>query len=374
MQVVAGPRQVGKTTLVRQVLEDIEGQVHLVSADEPVLHDAAWLSQQWETARLMGKEEETVILAIDEIQKVPGWAETVKRLWDEDTISNAQVKVVLLGSAALPIQYGLSESLAGRFEILRLPHWSAKEMAEAFGWPMEQTIFYGAYPGAVSLAHDHGRWRRYIIDSLIETTLSRDVLLLSRIDKPILLRHLFELGCRYSGQILSFNKMLGQLQDAGNTVTLAHYLNLLDAAGMLTGIRKFAGATVRQRGSSPKWQVYNNALLTALSPLSFPQAHADKAVWGRLVESAVGAHLANLAFAEGFELFYWRNGNYEVDFVVRSGKTVVAIEVKSGSACRALPGMKHFIAEFHPDRTLLVGTEGIGLEEFFSMPTSHWLR
>jgi len=373
VQVVAGPRQVGKTTLVQQVCETSGMPVQFASADEPTLRGAEWIAQQWEIARLM-QNQRGAVLVLDEVQKVSGWSETVKRLWDEDTRKKRLVKVILLGSAPLLIQRGLSESLAGRFEVLHLPHWSAEEMRQAFGWTVQQSIFYGGYPGAASLIADHDRWVRYVRDSLIETTLSRDVLLLSRVDKPALLRRMFELGCRYSGQILSYTKMIGQLQDAGNTTTLAHYLELLGAAGMLTGFSKYAGQVVRSRGSSPKLQVFNTALLSALSGYRFEEALADREYWGRLTESAVGAHLANVVAAGKCEVFYWRDRNREVDFVVRVGRRLTAIEVKSGRARDVLPGMQAFNGAFKPDRLLLVGGDGIAVEDFLRQPIEHWLK
>lgn len=372
IQVVAGPRQVGKTTLVQRVVETAKAPVQFASADEPTLRGSEWIAQQWEAARLMAGAKGAV-LVLDEVQKITGWSEAVKRLWDEDTRKRRPVKVVLLGSAPLLIQRGLSESLAGRFEVLYLPHWSAAEMRAAFGWPVERSIFYGGYPGAAPLADDHARWVRYVRDALIETTLARDVLLLSRVDKPALLRRLFDLGCRYSGQILSYTKMVGQLQDAGNTTTLAHYLDLLGGAGMLVGLPKYAGAAARSRASSPKLQVLDTALLTALSGYTFEEARADREFWGRLVESAVGAHLANATAAGECELFYWRDRNREVDFVARAGRRLTAIEVKSGRATDTLPGMEAFAGAFKPQRKLLVGGDGIPVEEFLTRPAAHWL-
>ena len=376
LNVVAGARQVGKTTLVEQVLVTSKLPHVFVSADEPALRDAAWLAAQWERARLLAGEsgEEGALLALDEVQKVPGWSETVKRLWDEDTRAGRSLKVVLLGSAPFLVQQGLSESLAGRFEVLHLPHWSLDEMGAAFGFTLDQYLYFGGYPGAAALAEDPARWRRYLLDALIETTISRDVLLMTRVDKPALLRRLFDLGCRYSGQVLSYTKMLGQLHDAGNTTTLAHYLDLLSGAGMLTGLPKYAGKAIRRRGSSPKLQVLNTALMTALSDLSPGEARADREFWGRLTESAVGAHLANAAARGVCEVFYWRERNREVDFVVRAGHTLVAIEVKSGRAPFALPGLAAFAEAFKPGRTLLVGEDGIPVEDFLLKPVEHWLQ
>lgn len=373
IQVVAGPRQVGKTTLVQQVAEAAGQPVQFASADEPTLRGPQWVAQQWEAARLIAGDG-GALLVLDEVQKAAGWSESVKRLWDEDTRKRRPLRVVLLGSAPLLIERGLSESLAGRFEILHLPHWSAAEMHAAFDWPVERFIFYGGYPGAAPLVADGERWARYVRDALIETTIARDVLLLTRVDKPALLRRLFELGCRYSGQVLSYTKMLGQLQDAGNTTTLAHYLDLLSGAGMLTGLPKYARQAVRQRGSSPKLQVLNTALISAQSGLTLDEARRDHEFWGRLVESAVGAHLANAAAAGVCELFYWRNGNREVDFVVKAGRAVTAIEVKSGRAREAPSGLAAFAEAAKPTRTLLVGGDGIPVDEFLTQPVEHWVK
>ncbi len=376
LQVIAGARQVGKTTLVSQVAERLKSPHHFASADEPSLRGPEWIEAQWETARrLTGTSgRRNALLILDEVQKLPRWSEVVKRLWDEDTRNGRKLKVVLLGSAPLLVQRGLSESLAGRFEVLHLPHWSYQEMREAFGWNLDRYIFHGAYPGAAPLVKDQGRWSRYILDSLIETTIARDVLLLTRVDKPSLLRRVFELGCRYSGQILSYTKLIGQLQDAGNTVTVAHYLELLAGAGMLTGLQKFAGDAARRRASSPKFQVFNTALITAGSGLSLKEAQADREFWGRLTESAVGAHLVNAAARGVCELFYWRDRNREVDFVLRRGRKVVAIEVKSGQSGDALPGMQAFAEAFKPSRKLLVGGDGIAVEDFLLTPVEYWLE
>jgi len=313
------------------------------------------------------------VLALDEIQKIPAWSETVKRLWDEDTAARVPLRVVILGSAPLLVQRGLSESLAGRFEMLPVPHWSFDEMRRAFGFTLEQYLFFGGYPGAAPLVGDPSRWARYLRDSLVETTISRDVLLLSRVDKPALLRQLFELGCRYSGQVLSYTKMLGQLQDAGNATTLAHYLELLAGAGMLSGLQRFVGSAARQRGSIPKLQVLNTALMSAMSGLSPGEARRDHEWWGRLVESAVGAHLANAQVEGDCILYYWREQNREVDFVVKAGRRVLAIEVKSGRRREALTGMAAFHSRYPRSRVLLVGGDGIALEQFLSKPVMSWL-
>ena len=375
IQVVVGPRQVGKTTVVRQVMEASRMPVHYASADEPTSRDDPWLRQQWDLARLKAKEKSGgALLVLDEIQKIAHWSSTVKLLWDEDTRAPVPLKVILLGSAPLWIQTGLMESLAGRFEVIPAPHWSFAEMREAFGWNLEQYIFYGAYPGAAELITEPERWRRYILDFLIETTISRDILLLTRVDKPALLRRLFQLGCLYSGKILSYQKMIGQLTDAGNTTTLAHYLQLLQGAGMLAGLSKYGRSQMRQRGSSPKLQVLNTALISAQDSRSIAQARQDGDYWGSLVESCIGAHLLNSTFGTDIRVAYWRKRNDEVDFVLQQGKTVVPIEVKSGARRKSLPGMNAFARQFKPKRQLLVGGQGIQVEEFLSKPAAHWLQ
>ncbi len=373
IQVITGPRQSGKTTLVRGIAESLRASVRYASADEPTLRDRGWIDDEWRAARSGAEGRRGAVLVLDEIQKVPGWSETVKRLWDEDTRTRETLMVVVLGSAPLLIQRGLTESLAGRFEVLRLPHWSYAEMREAFGFSLDEYLFYGGYPGAAQFVREPERWARYVVDSLIETTISRDVLLLTRVDKPALLRRLFDLGCRYSGQILSYTKMLGQLQDAGNATTLAHYLDLLAGAGMITGLQKYAGSAARSRGSIPKLQVLNTALMTAQSKLTLNEARADREFWGRLVESAAGAHLANAAAAGECELFYWRERNREVDFVARAGRRVTAIEVKSGRRRETPAGMDAFAASFKGVRRLLVGGDGIALEEFLARPARQWI-
>jgi len=377
IQVLTGPRQVGKTTLVRQVMEAISLPSHYASADEPTLQGGVWVEQQWEIARLKtkagGNERRESLLVLDEVQKIPRWSEQVKRLWDEDTAQGIPLKLILLGSAPLLIQRGLTESLAGRFETISATHWLFSEMRDAFGWDLETYIYYGGYPGAASLIEDRERWARYVVDSLVETTISRDILLMSRVDKPALLRRMFMLGCDYSGQILSYQKMLGQLHDAGNTTTLAHYLELLTGAGMVTGLSKYSGSKIRQRGSSPKLQVFNTALQSAHATLTLKQLLVERDAWGRLVESAVGSHILNSSVASGIETLYWREGNHEVDFVLKRGDTVVGIEVKSGRSRHGLPGMAAFMREFNPQRSLLVGGQGIPLHEFFCNPAREYL-
>ena len=366
LQVVSGPRQVGKTTVVRQVLEVSKAPSHYASADDPALRDAAWLEVQWEEGRGLASDNDGgAILAIDEIQKVTGWAETVKRLWDEDRGTGLPLRVVLLGSAALQVQRGLGESLAGRFELIRAPHWSFAEMRDAFGFDLDQFIFFGGYPGAAEFVDDEQRWAAYVLDSIVETTISRDLLLLTRVDKPALLRGLFRLVCDYSSQIVSYQKLTGQLQDAGNTTTVAHYLDLLAAAGLAVGLDKYSPRKVRQRRSTPKLLALDTALVSAISGRTFAESRQDREHWGRLVETAVGAHLWATRDPRA-ELLYWRDRNKEVDFVVQRGEQLTAIEVKSGPRRDGLPGLAAFEAAYGPAEKRLIGADGTPLNAFLA--------
>lgn len=365
---IVGPRQVGKTTLVTQLLPQLTIPSLYESADAMSASHSTWIAQIWESARLRMKTSgaSEFLLVIDEIQKVDGWSEVVKQQWDRDSRENINMKVILLGSSRLLIQRGLTESLAGRFETLHLGHWAYSEMQGAFGTSLEQYVYFGGYPGSAALIHDEDRWKGYIRDSLIETSISKDILMLTRVDKPALLKRLFELGCLYSGQILSYTKMLGQLQDAGNTTTLVNYLNLLSDSGLLGGLEKYAGDIIRKRGSSPKFQVYNNALLSAQSHGHYQEAMTDPQRWGRLVESSIGSHLINNAVAERYNLYYWREGNNEVDFILEKGNKTIGLEVKSGMKA-GNAGMGVFAAKFHPEKLLLVGTGGIPYGDFLKI-------
>lgn len=368
IQVVLGPRQVGKTTMVTQLLSQLPISNLYESADAISATNSAWLMQVWESARLRLKVSgaDELLLVIDEIQKIDNWSEVVKQQWDKDTRENIHIKVILLGSSRLLIQKGLTESLAGRFETLYLGHWSYPEMQMAFGWNIEQYVYFGGYPGSATLINNEERWKNYILDSLIETSISKDILMLTRVDKPALLKRLFELGCLYSGQILSYTKIIGQLQDAGNTTTLANYLKLLSDCGLLGGVDKYAGDIIRKRSSSPKFQVYNNALITSQGNDTYEKAIVNPELWGRLVESAVGTHLINSSISERYNLYYWRDGNYEVDFVLEKGDKVIGLEVKSGMKAENA-GMGIFAERFHPEKVLLVGTGGIPYDEFLKI-------
>lgn len=375
MQVLLGPRQVGKTTLAKQIMKALTIPSYYLTADEPGLRDGAWLRQQWQTASTTMQQQGSLsgLLVIDEVQKIKDWSSWVKLLWDETRDKNQDLRVLMLGSAPLLSQQGLRESLAGRFEVSRVTHWSYEEMQQAFDMTLDEYIYFGGYPGAAAFINQEQRWRSYINDALIETTIGRDILLLNRIDKPALLRQLFQLACQYSGQIVSYQKLIGLLHDLGNTTTAAHYLELLTGAGMVTGIHKYAGQLIRQRASSPKLQVFNTALQSAQSSFSFEQAKQPE-IWGRWVESAIGAHLLNQVQGTDTKLMYWRERDEEVDFIIERDKQLLAIEVKSGLIKARYKGLSAFAQRYTSAKLGLVGEGGMPIEMFLRTRFDDWFK
>lgn len=371
IQVLLGARQIGKSTVVKQVLKEIDIPFHFFSADNVPATNSSWISDCWAAVRSMKENQslEEIILVIDEIQKISNWSEAVKKEWDADTFNDNNIKVLLLGSSRVLLEKGLSESLAGRFEEIRMSHWTYQEMKDCFGFTLDQYVYYGAYPGSASLIDDDERFSQYIQSSIIDATINKDILMDTPISKPALLRQTFELSASYSGEILSLNKMLGSLQDAGNTVTLAGYINLLNDSGLLCGLQKYSIDLARRKASIPKLQVYNNALKMVYSPLTFEQAIIDRKSWGRILESSVGAYLVSQAFTKRFEVFYWRERDDEVDFILRKKGSVVAIEV-NGNAEKKTAGLDKFRQLFKPDTSFIVGDGGIKVEDFFTMDIS----
>ena len=368
IQVVMGPRQVGKSTVVKQVLKDIDIPYLFYSADNVPASNSGWISDCWAAVRSLkvNKSWHDVILVIDEIQKIANWSEVVKKEWDFDSFNDINIKVLLLGSSRVLLEKGLSESLAGRFEEIRMSHWSYQEMKDCFGFTLDQYIFFGGYPGAATLINDEERFNHYIQSAIIEATINKDILMDTPISKPALLRQTFELGAAYSGELLSLNKMLGSLQDAGNTVTLTGYINLLKESGLLCGLQKYSVDNARRKASIPKLQVYNNALKTVYSPISFEQAIIDRKTWGRIFESNIGAYLVSQSFIHHFDVFYWRERDFEVDYILRKNNVLIAIEVKSNAEKRT-EGLEKFRQLFNPKSTFIIGDGGISAEDFFTM-------
>lgn len=368
IQVVTGPRQVGKSTVVKQVLQALETPYQFFAADNVPAGNSAWVSNCWAAVRSfqLANKLDSIILVVDEIQKIANWSEVVKKEWDDDTFHDRQIKVLLLGSSRVLLEKGLSESLGGRFEEIRMTHWSYPEMRDCFGFTLDQYLYYGGYPGAATLVGDDERYQQYVQSAIVEATINRDILMDHPVGKPALLRQTFELGAAYSGQLLALNKMLGTLQDAGNTTTLMGYIHLLNESGMLAGLQKYSIDTARRRASIPKFQVYNNALKTVYSPYTFEQAIFDRKAWGHIFESGIGAYIISQAFVRRFEVFYWRERNDEVDFVLRRKASVVAIEVKS-NAEKNTAGLETFKKAFKPHVSLVVGDGGMSADEFLSM-------
>lgn len=368
IQVIVGPRQIGKSTVVKQVLQGIDVPYLFYSADDVPATNRAWVSDSWAAARSLKKSKgyAELVLVIDEIQKISNWSEVVKKEWDADTFNDCSVKLLLLGSSRVLLEKGLSESLAGRFEEIRMTHWNYAEMRDAFGLTLEQYLFYGGYPGAITLTTDYDRFQQYIQSAIIDSTINKDILMGTAVGKPALLRQTFELGSAYSGELLSLNKMLGILQDAGNTSTLMSYLHLLNDSGLLCGLQKFSIDMARRKSSIPKFQVYNNALKLVYDTTTFEHALLDRRQWGRIFESGIGAYIINQSFKYRFEVYYWRDRNNEVDFILRKNNSIVAIEVKSNSE-KDSAGLDQFRKQFNPSAAFIVGDGGISPTDFLTM-------
>lgn len=363
LQMLIGPRQTGKSTALRQALSQISLPHHvaLASIDSS---SRDWLRAQWLQARtLITEQSPSAVLVIDEVQLVAQWSAVVKELWDEDAWSGIDLRVVLSGSSSLLLQKGLTEGLTGRFEIIRSTHWSLAECTAAFGYSLDDFLFFGGYPGGAPLKNNKLRWLDYVQDAVIEPSISKDVIALDEVRKPALMRKLFQIGAPYSGQELSYRKILGQLDDAGNTTTIAHYLDLLDGAGLLCGLQKYDTKLIREKASSPRLMVYDTALMTATYGAYRDFLLTDPERKGRLVESAVGAYVLARSKQEHFEVHWWREGSAEVDFVLVQGEAVTALEVKSGRV-KSLKGLTTFVNQVPQAKTLVVGSSECPLERF----------
>ena len=394
---ITGPRQTGKTTIAEQVcaeLSDLGHRCWYVPLDDPTLAetyvtelsqstdsvpkgaspDGQWLTELWESARKAAfRIEPDMVLVLDEIQSVAHWSRTVKGLWDRDRHMRCPLRVVILGSAPWRLLTGLGESLYGRYYAIPVTHWSYQEMTSAFGLSLEEYIFFGGYPGVMTRGYGpdrHSDWRDYVGGSIIEPAMYRDIIGLSRIDRPELLRQLIKLAPQYSGQIMALNKLRGRLSGGGHS-TIARYLDLIGDAGLVTALDRYTPSPHAGKASAPKLVALNTSLITAESGYTFEQAQADRSYWGRLVESTVGAHLYNTR-QRGTKVTFWRKDNHEVDFVLVRGSKVLGIEVKSGKL-RGHSGLSEFAKRFRHAKTAIVGTGGIPLDEFLSHSTDYWL-
>lgn len=347
IQVLVGPRQVGKTTGIRQLLARSPFNTHYANADDLLVTDRTWLLEQWQKARLLGDGS---LLVIDEIQKIPNWPETLKSLWDTASV---RLRVVLLGSSSLQIQTGLTESLAGRFELTRIYHWTFSELKRAFGYDLERYLVYGGYPGSVPYENDFERWYAYLKDSIVESVIGKDILLNRKVNNPALFRRAFEILCRYPAQEISYTKLLGQLQDKGNTDLIKYYIELYAGAFLVRPLEKYSAKGRLTRASSPKILISCPALYTMMEGTSVLDNPEKR---GRLFELAVGARLLQLPG----ELYYWRENNLEVDFIYRNQKTLYAIEVKSGRR-KSSKGMAAFQSQFPGARPVILTVENFPL-------------
>lgn len=370
MQIVMGPRQVGKSTLVGQFTEGISVPFDFFAADGVNRFDSSWIPNKWQQVRMRMDihSEQEHILIIDEVQKIRGWSEQVKKEWDEDSRSHRNLKVILLGSSRLLLQKGLEESLEGRFETIKMGYWDWQEMHEAFGFSMDEYVYFGGFPGLAPDIQDEDRWRNLMEDSIISPILTRDILEIEEIRNPALLRQVFELACIESAKELSLTKMQGTM-NSGTVPTIKNYLDILNKSMIVQPLQNYSPSRVKEKQSVPKMQVFNNAFRNRFGSFSFDEARVDPAEWGRLVESAVGAHLANRAMTDDYELFYWRNERrQECDYVLRKGQALVAIEVKSGSVDKTV-GFEKFKERFADKVTaaFIVGPHALPLDDFFIM-------
>ncbi len=370
MQIVMGPRQVGKSTLVGQFTEATSVPFDFFAADSVNRFDTSWIPNKWQQVRMRMDihSEQEHILIIDEVQKIRGWSEQVKKEWDEDSRSHRNLKVILLGSSRLLSQKGLEESLEGRFETIKMGYWDWQEMHEAFGFSMYEYVYFGGFPGLAPYIQDEDRWRNLMEDSIISPILTRDILEIEEIRNPALLRQVFELACIESAKELSLTKMQGTM-NSGTVPTIKNYLDILNKSMIVQPLQNYSPSRVKEKQSVPKMQVFNNAFRNRFETFSFDEARVDPAEWGRLVESAVGAHLANRAMTDDYELFYWRNERrQECDYVLRKGQALVAIEVKSGSVDKTV-GFEKFKEQFADKVTaaFIVGPQALPLEDFFIM-------
>lgn len=370
MQIVMGPRQVGKSTLVGQFTEAISVPFDFFAADGVNRFDSSWIPNKWQQVRMRMDihSEQEHILIIDEVQKIRGWSEQVKKEWDEDSRSHRNLKVILLGSSRLLLQKGLEESLEGRFETIKMGYWDWQEMHEAFGFSMDEYVYFGGFPGLAPDIQDEDRWRSLMEDSIISPIMTRDILEVEEIRNPALLRQVFELACIESAKELSLTKMQGTM-NCGTVPTIKNYLDILNKSMIVQPLQNYSPSRVKEKQSVPKMQVFNNAFRNRFGTFSFDEARVDPAEWGRQIESAVGAHLANRSMMDDYELFYWRNERrQECDYVLRKGQALVAIEVKSGSVDKTV-GFEKFKEQFADKVTaaFIVGPQALPLEDFFIM-------
>ena len=363
IQIVTGPRQTGKTTAVLQALKKINLPRYYVNADDPALVSENWLRHEWKLARILAKTG-GAILIIDEIQNVSRWSSLVKLLWDDDTLLQIPLKVIIIGPSALLLQRGLTESLMGRFEVLHCLHWNYSECKEAFGYTIDDFLFFGGYPGAAKLINEDDRWTEYMGSSIVDPAISHDILMMEKVRKPALLRSLFLYGCMHSAQQMSYVKIPEQLLVTDNTVTIKYYLNLLEKAGMLAGLQNYSVNQIRIIQNSLRFIVYDTSLMTYAFDVNKQRFLDNAGDYSRLVQSAVGANLLVRGKAEGFEVYWCHECDTVADFIIKSGRHLTSVEVNTGRVKSSNDSV--VLKKLNPDAPpFSIGSDITTLEDFF---------
>lgn len=357
IQMLTGPRQVGKTTILLELAEDFGARAIYRAADVEEVSAPGWWTLQWERAVRMARTGKTLLI-VDEIHSMPYWARRIKVAFDEVCREKLPLQIIISGSAALPITTGARNELAGRFELLTLRHWTVRDLIEVFQLPLEEAaevyVRYGAFPGELTRRHDYARWREYIIHAILDPALNSDLLLLNQIQKPAILRQLSSIASAQPSEIISLQKLAATLQEKGTLPTISHYLSLLGEAYLLATLDKYSEREVRRRASPPKLVPLSNAFLTAYSDTEPPTAMQNPEKWGHWLENACIAAAVNA----GYQVSYWRSEPYEVDMVVTGQNDNWAIEIKSGGfATRDLHGLMTFIERYRDFRPLIIGEE-----------------
>jgi predicted AAA+ superfamily ATPase len=347
IQLLSGPRQVGKTTLLLEIAERERGAAIYAAADGPEAALPGFWERLWGEAESRASAVKRAVLLLDEIHLMPQWAARLKGEWDRARRRKVPIHVIATGSSALRLSSGSRESLAGRFERTVLTHWSASSLSDIFGVPRSEVsdlvVRRGTYPGAFQYSEDVGRWTAYVRDSILEPAIGRDILAIEAVRKPALLRQVFGVCASSPAQIVSLQKLQGQLQDSGALETIAHYLQLLEEAFLVVPLTKHSTRAARQRAAPPKLVTLNNALLAVVEPRGIPDASRDSARYGAWVENACIAY----AWNSGQRVSYWREEPHEVDAVLEGSWGAFAVEVKTGPLTVSdLRGLGEFTRRF----------------------------
>lgn len=343
IHVLVGPRQVGKTTTVKQLSENSGLVSKYISADGEVSRPKSWLSLQWQMSLGEGVE----LLIIDEIQKVENWAEEAKRFWDQRGESSP--RLILLGSSSLSLHRGLSESLTGRYILHRVYHWDFESSQKLLNeLDLKKYLEHGGYPGSYEFIENKFEWLSFVKDSIITPVIEKDILSMVHVKSPALFRQSFDLICSYASQEISYTKLLGQLQDKGNTDLVKNYIKLFEAAFLVKSLEKYSGKIIKKRSSSPK--------LYPLAPALYSQAidmQFDEEYYGHAFELFILMELLKFPGS----VYYWRERSYEVDFILEIGNKLIAVEVKYTSLPESTKGLEEFVTKFENVVPLIINKD-----------------